>query len=141
MNDAAVSGLPTVSGVLAYCGGAAGGWQHLLEALLPAITAAAAALFGVWLANRSSARQLAAQLDVAAREATRAREFEARRDVYLDAAEAIATGQSVIGVMLDVTISEAEIRENLTACLGKLAKVNVIARSARCAQSRTTRVR
>ena len=99
-----------------------GALLHLLEVLPPA----AAALFGVWLANRHSAKQLAAQLREAAREATRAREFSARRDVYLDAAEAVATGQSTVGGMLDVTLSDSDIRTSVNATMGKLAKVNVI---------------
>jgi len=98
------------------------GLLHLLEVLAPA----AAALFGVGLANRNSAKQLAAQLREAAREATRAREFSARREVYLDAAEAVATGHSTVGGMLDVTISDADIRSSVNATMGKLAKVNVI---------------
>jgi len=107
MNDVAVSGL------------------RLVEVLAPAVIAPVAALFGVWLANRNSARQLAAQLREAAVEATRAREFTVRRDVYLDAAEAVATGNGTVGAMLDLSVSDADIRASVNTTMGKLAKVNV----------------
>jgi len=94
--------------------------------LASAVIAPAAALFGVWLANRNSAKQMAAQLREAATEATRAREFGVRRDVYLDAAEAVVTGNTMVGGMLDTTISDADIREGVNKTMGKLAKVNVI---------------
>jgi hypothetical protein len=95
---------------------------HLLEGLAPAV----AALLGVWIANRHSDKQLAAQLRDAAVQATRAREFGVRRDVYLDAAEAVVTGNSMVGGMLDITISDADIREGVNKTMGKLAKINVV---------------
>lgn len=130
----------SVSGVLALCSAAAAstGVKHWVELLLPAITAPAAALFGVYLANRSAAKreeaqrkataaQVQTQLENTAKESKRQREFDVRRGVYLDAAEAISQGQHVVGSMLDLKTTDAELREGLKRVLGNLSKTNVIA--------------
>ncbi len=106
------------------------GFVHVLELLAPGATGAAIALFGVWLANRNARDTLRTQLNEAAKEATRAREFNVRREVYLDAAEAIATGHGAIGSLLDTSVSDADVRKTIASTAGKISKINVIGKVA-----------
>jgi hypothetical protein len=126
MTDVATAAHTLTSAVACCAAPGSTGLLHVLELLAPGATGAAIALFGVWLANRYSRESLRTQLAEAAKEATRAREFNVRRDVYLDAAEAIATGHGAVASLLDVSVPNTEIRKTITETMGKLAKVNVI---------------
>jgi hypothetical protein len=91
----------------------------------PLITAGFA-LLGVLLAGLVNWFTMGRQLRNASIEATRAREFQVRRGVYLEAAEAIAAGNTTLASMLDTSIPNADIRTALADTFGKLAKTNVI---------------
>jgi uncharacterized membrane protein len=99
---------------------------HIPDAVWAAIAASGITLFGVYLANKNSRTQLRMQLDASAKESGRQRHFEMRRAVYLDAAEAIARAQNVVGSMGDVDLPNREIATKINSAVETLAKILVV---------------
>jgi hypothetical protein len=73
------------------------------------------AIGGVLLASRAARKESAKQ-----------RLFEMRRTVYLEAAEAIARAQNVIGSMGDLEIPNRDIARDVNAAVATLAKIQVV---------------
>lgn len=103
----------------------------LLVGLIAAATALIAPVVAVWgviLANRSSRRQLGMQLKDSREQATAAREFAMRRDVYLAAAEAITRANAIFGLMPDPDVSNTEISSRLQEAGAAIARVQLVGR-------------
>jgi hypothetical protein len=88
--------------------------SHVSDVLTAAGITACFALLGIAIANL-----------VTLWLAKRQREFEMRRAVYLEAAVAIATGQTMIGSALDLSVTSERIRNGIEGAAGALAKINV----------------
>jgi hypothetical protein len=91
-----------------------------------AIVASGITLFGVYLANRNSRRQLRMQLDHATNEATRKRTFEMRQAVYLGGGEAVARATGLVARMNNLALADEEIIKTSQDTAASFAKVLVV---------------
>jgi hypothetical protein len=94
----------------------------LLAAIIGSCGALLISIVTVW----NSRRQLRIQLDRQAYEFRLSREMSLRRDVYLDAAEAIARATNSLNELADVSAPGTELARQLTADFATIAKVHVI---------------
>lgn len=85
-------------------------------------------LGGVALTNRANQRRLREQLAHDRESRNRDREFALRKDVYLDAAEAISAGFISIGRFANLDIEHDKVTELYLDKAPSIAKVHVIAR-------------
>jgi hypothetical protein len=94
----------------------------LLAAIIGSCGALLISIVSVW----NSRRQLRIQLERQAYEFKLSREMSLRRDVYLEAAEAIARATNSLNELADVGASGAELARRFTADFATIAKVHVI---------------
>ena len=93
----------------------------------PVIAAGIFAIAGVLLTNRASGKRLADQLREDRERDENRRLFESRRDIYLDAADTIATAITCIGRLADLGTSTYDIIKPFQDKVGSVAKVHQIA--------------
>lgn len=84
---------------------------------------------GVALTNRASDRRLRAQFEHERELKTKDREMALRKEVYLDAAEAIAAGMSAIGRFANLDVPNDQITKAYAEKSPAISKVHVIART------------
>lgn len=94
----------------------------LLAAIIGSFGALAISIVTVW----NSRRQLRIQLERQAHESRVSREMSLRRDVYLEAAEAIARATNSLNQLGDVSAPGVELARQFTADFASIAKVHVI---------------
>lgn len=94
----------------------------LLIAIIGSFGALIISVVSVW----NSRRQLRIQLERQAYEMKLSREMSMRRDVYLEAAEAIAHATNSLNELADVSAPGAELAQRFTADFATIAKVHVI---------------
>lgn len=99
----------------------------MLPAPVWVLAGAALTLLGVWQTNRGNTRRLREQLQHDADQRRIDREQGIRKEIYLDAAEAISTGLTSIPAFANLDISDPEIMARYIDRAPAVAKVHVIA--------------
>jgi hypothetical protein len=99
---------------------------QITDAVFGPLVGAAIAVVGVTIANLNSRRQLYAQLAHSKDMTRESREFEMRREVYLDAADAISRINHSFGAIADLSIPDAEITRTGADAFAHLAKVQLV---------------
>jgi hypothetical protein len=106
---------------------------HLLEAIPASFWGVVIGSFfsigGVALTNRASDRRLRAQFEHERNLKTKDREMTLRKEIYLDAAEAIAAGMNAIGRFPNLDIPNDQITNAYVEKAPAVSKVHVIART------------
>jgi ribosomal protein L3 len=100
--------------------------QLLWLLVVTVVAAGAIAVFGAWLGNRNSRRQLAMQLTADREQRERDRSMAVRREVYIPAAEAISRIQTLIGGFSDPAADQTSLSRRITTDLGSLARISVL---------------
>jgi hypothetical protein len=109
---------------------AATGWSIpdvVWAAVISSVLTFTGVIAGVVLANWNSRTQLRTQLKDAAEEASEAREFAMRRDVYLTAVEAIVRSIHILFSIGNLELEDSEISRTMMADAGHIAKIQVVA--------------
>lgn len=91
-----------------------------------AIIASFLTLGGVLLTNRESTKRLLAQLKYDSAQRDRDREMSLRRDVYLQAAEAVSRIQALLGRLVDLSAHDGEFANESRINSAAIAKIQVI---------------
>lgn len=103
---------------------------HLLEAVPAAVYAATTAstitLIGLWLQNGGESRRNMERLDHDARQRDREREMTLRRDVYLEAAEALAQAQEYLAAFANVDAAPQQHEAMIKGVGADLNKVHIV---------------
>lgn len=100
--------------------------KQIPEVVWAALLASLLTLSGVVLSNRNSRSQTLAQLDHDSNQRNREREMNLRREVYLQAAEAIARGQNILTRLTDLNLSEQEMGAQFSVDSSTLAKIQIV---------------
>lgn len=87
-------------------------------------------LGGVYLTNRASARRLQQQLEHDRQLKNREREMALRKEIFLDATEAISAGLIAMGQMSNLEVSHEKLTEGWLAKASSVAKVHLVASEA-----------
>ena len=98
-------------------------------AVWSAIIASLLTLFGVLLTNYGNNRRLIRQLSHDAVQRDRERAMEMRRQVYLDAAEAVTANHMVLMNLPNLEIPDSELGEQFSKSAATISKVNVVGSS------------
>ena len=101
--------------------------QKVPSEVWAAITASLITLGGISLSNRHARKQQKEALTHDERQRDKEREMSLRREVYLDAAEAISNGLSDLGRMINLEISDQDINSESSKNSAAIAKVNMVA--------------
>ena len=115
-------------------------FSDLLSLILSQIDRIPASLWGVFvgaffslaavaLTNRASNQRLRAQFNHEQKQKTQDREMALRKEVYLDAAEAVAAGMNTIGRFANLDLPNDQVANTYTEKAPAIAKVHVIARA------------
>lgn len=106
---------------------------HLLEAIPASFWGVVVGSFfsigGVALTNRASDRRLRAQFEHERKLKTKDREMALRKEVYLDAAEAIAAGMNAISRFANLDIPHDQITSAYVQKAPAISKIHVIAQT------------
>lgn len=94
--------------------------------LIGAIVAACIAFLSVYLTHRGNEKRFAGQLEHDRTQKRTEREMSLRKEVYLDAAEAVVAGIDVIGRYVNLKMPDSEINSNYSAKRGAIAKIHLI---------------
>jgi hypothetical protein len=94
--------------------------------ILVAVVGSCGILIVSFMSLVHSRRQLRVQLEQQSREAKIAREMSLRRDVYLEAAVAVARATSSLNELADVTVESKELAQRFAADFACIAKVHVV---------------
>jgi len=92
--------------------------------------AALVALIGVLVTNRGHEKRFRRQLEHDQEQKRLEREMSLRKEVYLDAAEAIMSSLAALGRLADVAVPQDELAKQFSEMTGALAKVHIIGSSA-----------
>jgi len=99
----------------------------MIAASLAGIPAFLGAVFAVIWTSKASSNRLQLQFVEERQREEKARLFESRREVYLEAAEAIAVAMTCIGRLADLNCTTAEILKPYENQVGNIAKVHLLA--------------
>lgn len=91
-----------------------------------AIIASLLTVGGVLLTNRESSKRLLAQLKHDSAQRDRERHMSLRRDVYLQAAEAISRTQAILGRLLDLNTPDGDLATESRIDSGVIARIQVV---------------
>jgi hypothetical protein len=91
-----------------------------------AVIASLLTLGGVYLTNRGSYKRLLKQLEHESSQKDRERNMEIRRQVYLDAAEAITENHLILMKMSDLGISDSDLSKQFSKSAAIISKVYAI---------------
>lgn len=97
------------------------------DVIWAAVIASLLTLGGVLLTNIGNNKRLTNQLLHDAKQRDRERSMELRRQVYLEAAEAITANHMILMKLTDMTIQDSELAQQFSDSAATLSKVNVIA--------------
>jgi hypothetical protein len=100
--------------------------QKIPDVVWAAIAASLLTLGGVWLTNRGSYKRLKKQLEHESHQKDRDRNMEIRRQVYLDAAEALTENHLLLMKLSDLGISDTEISNRFAKSAATISKVYAI---------------
>lgn len=84
-------------------------------------------IFGVWLTNKASDKRLTKQFENDRNAKAKEREMDLRKEIFLDATDAMTTGVYSIMNFADLELSNVEITKKYIEKAPALAKINVIA--------------
>lgn len=96
------------------------------EVIWAAITASLLTLGGVLVTNRGNYKRLSEQLFHDASQRDKERKMELRRQVYLEAAEAITANYLIINKLPDLSITDSYLSKQFSDSAASISKVNII---------------
>jgi hypothetical protein len=100
--------------------------ESIPDAVWAAIIASLLTLSGVLATNRGNYKRLIKQLYHDAEERDKERKMDLKRQVYLEAAEAIMSMYSILNRLPDLTIIDSDLSEQFFNSSVSISKVNVI---------------
>lgn len=100
--------------------------QKIPSEVWAAITASLITLGGVFLSNRHARKQQISALEHDERERDKEREISLRREVFLEAAEAISNGLNALGRIINLDISDQDINPDAVKNGAAISKVYLV---------------
>ena len=95
--------------------------------IVASVVAFVGTVFAINLSNRSTTTRLYKQFTEDRAKEDAKRKFESRRDIYLNATDAVATAGLCIGRLSDIERTSSEILSPLLEKAGQIAKVHIVA--------------